>query len=291
MLLRSPPVAALMVVVAYGGQVAWATEAACPTQAAITAELERLSGGEALGRLGRSEVTVEGRTMRVVLRDSGGQVLGVRELEAPRECRQRAAVAAVVLAAWAHDWDSPPLSVAPAVAPAAPARWRAELGLQGGAHYDGTRMAPGATVQAGWQLSGPFSAGATAGFVTARERDLGPGAVGYSLVRAGVGLVYRARSSATWFDAGLFPLIVRLGITPRALPAARAVALWTGALEGRFRLGLTWGSIMPFVSGSLGRRFVRDRVTLEDVPESADISPWDLQLGIGIAVRLGGMDP
>jgi hypothetical protein len=32
---------------------------------------------------------------------------------------------------------------------------------------------------------------------------------------------------------------------------------------------------------------VRDRVTLEDVPERAEVSPWDLSVGIGFAVMLG----
>jgi hypothetical protein len=66
------------------------------------------------------------------------------------------------------------------------------------------------------------------------------------------------------------------------------VALWAGALEARVRLGLTWRRIMPFVAGSLGRRFVRDRLTLEDAPDPAELSPWDFQVGIGLAASLGG---
>jgi len=265
-------------------RVAWAADAPCPAPSAIAAELARLPESGALTLLQRSEVTAEGRTLRIVLRDGAGQVLGVREIEAPRDCGQRAAVAAVVLAAWAHTWEGPAVTVAP---PAVPRRW-AEVGLQGGAHHDGAGMAPGATVLAGLQLSGPLHAGAIAGFIAARQHDLGPGAVGYSLARAGAGVVYRAHPGATWIDAGLFPLIVRRQLTPRNLPAARGVALWAGALEARLRLGVTWRRIMPFVCGGVGRTFVRDRVTLEDVPEAAELSPWDFNVGIGLAVVLGG---
>ena len=154
-------------------------------------------------------------------------------------------------------------------------------------HHDGTATASGATLLAGLHLSGPLGAAVTAGFVGARARELGPGAIGYTVARAGVGLVYRVHPGPTWLDAGIFPLIVRLGVTPRNLPAARAVALWAAALEARVRLGVTWRRIAPFVSASVGRRFVRDRVTLEDVPEHAEVSPWDLQVGIGFAVMFG----
>lgn len=289
MAFRSPWVVAVTAIAV--ARVAWAAETDCPAPAAIAAELERLPDSGALARLGRSEVTAEGRTLRIVIRDGTGHALGVREVEAPRDCRQRAAVAAVVLAAWSHEWDVPAATVPPTPPRVTVERRRGELGLQAGLHFDGAGVAAGATALAGLQLGGPFEVGIVAGFVAAREHELGPGAIAYSLAHAGAGIVYRAESGATWIDGGLFPLLVRLGVTPRSLPAARPVALWTGALEGRFRLGLTWRRFAPFVCGSVGRRFVRDRLTLEDVPQSAELSPWDAQVGIGVAVGLGFPPP
>ncbi len=286
MLLPSPRVVAVAAIAV--ARVASAADANCPSSAAIAAELGRLPDSGAIALLWRSEVTAEGDTLRILLRDRAGQVLGVREIEVPRDCRQRAAVAALVLAAWSHEWIEPASAVAAATPSVAPPGRRAELGLEGDVHRDGTGMAPGATVLAGLQLSGPFDAGVFAGFAARREQQLGPGAVEYSLARAGAGLVYRTQPGATWIDAGLFPFVGRLGVTPRSLPAARAVALWAGGLEARVRLGLTWRRLMPFVAGSVGRTFVRDRLTLEDVPEPAAISPWDLHVGIGLAASLGG---
>ena len=79
----------------------------CPSEQAITAELEHLGVLAALAEIGSPEVAVEGARMRVVFRGRDGAVLGVREVEAPTSCHERATTGAVFIAAWVGDWTMP----------------------------------------------------------------------------------------------------------------------------------------------------------------------------------------
>ena len=66
-----------------------------------------------------------------------------------------------------------------------------------------------------------------------------------------------------------------------------AAALWGGAAQARVRLGLSWRSLAPFLCVGAGRRFVRDRLTLDDDPGTTELSPWDVELGLGVALLFG----
>jgi hypothetical protein len=79
----------------------------CPSEQAITAELDRLGVLATLAELGLPEVTVEGTRMRVVFRGRDGALLGTREVAAPATCHERASTAAVFIAAWVGDWSLP----------------------------------------------------------------------------------------------------------------------------------------------------------------------------------------
>jgi len=81
----------------------------CPSGDAIAAELNRLGAGAALSALGSSQVTIKDRTMHVVLLGRDGSLLGDREVAAPDDCNERAAVAAVFIAAWVGEWTTTPL--------------------------------------------------------------------------------------------------------------------------------------------------------------------------------------
>lgn len=94
--------------------------AACPSEGAVAAELDRLGASAALAALGSPEVTVEGTKMRVVLRGLDGSVMGAREVVAPEACRERASVAAVFIAAWVGAWSTKPLPNPPSTSTAAP---------------------------------------------------------------------------------------------------------------------------------------------------------------------------
>jgi hypothetical protein len=83
----------------------------CPSGDAVAAELDRLGASTALAALGSPEVTVKGKTMRVVLRGRDGSIIGAREVAAPDACRERASVAAVFLAAWVGVWSNEPAQI------------------------------------------------------------------------------------------------------------------------------------------------------------------------------------
>jgi hypothetical protein len=92
---------------------------ACPARAAIAAEIDGLGALQALAQMGIPEVTVEGASMRIVLRSHEGALLGVREVAAPLSCQGRAAVAAVVIVAWLGEWNQAPPAAATAARSAA----------------------------------------------------------------------------------------------------------------------------------------------------------------------------
>ena len=80
---------------------------ACPSEQAITAELDHLGVLSALTELGASEVAVEGSRMRVIFFGRDGSVLGVREFAVPDSCSERAFTAATFIAAWVGAWSVP----------------------------------------------------------------------------------------------------------------------------------------------------------------------------------------
>lgn len=94
----------------------------CPSDDAIVAELDRLGTARAVAALGSPSVTVDGTTMWVKLRGLDGEVSGVRQVNAPAACAERAAVAATVISAWVGTWSvgapspSPSATATPAAA-------------------------------------------------------------------------------------------------------------------------------------------------------------------------------
>src|SRR5208283_5102629 len=82
----------------------------CPSGDAIVAELDRLGAVAALSALGSSQVTIKDTKIRVVLLGRDGSLLGDREAAAPEDCNERAAVAAVFIAAWVGVWTTTPLA-------------------------------------------------------------------------------------------------------------------------------------------------------------------------------------
>ena len=94
----------LLVFTLLSSAVSVAPGSACPAGDAISAELERLGALSALKELGTAEVMVQGASLNIVVRDHQSVVLGERAVDAPAECDARAAVAGVLIAAWAGDW-------------------------------------------------------------------------------------------------------------------------------------------------------------------------------------------
>ena len=77
---------------------------ACPAAEAITDEIARLGANAALAQVGTAEVKSGDGELHIAIRDRQGIVLGSRAVEAPADCTARAALAAVLIAAWTGDW-------------------------------------------------------------------------------------------------------------------------------------------------------------------------------------------
>lgn len=92
----------------------------CPAHQAVEAELERLGALTAVAELGTAEVAMRESVLDIVMRDRQGVVLGRRALDAPPGCEARAAVAAVLIAAWAGDWVRTGVPAREGAAPATP---------------------------------------------------------------------------------------------------------------------------------------------------------------------------
>jgi hypothetical protein len=124
---------------------------ACPSAEDIAARWAAL-GAETLA--GEAHISVDEDRLRVVLLDRDGGVRADRELRVPPSCSERAAIAAVVLAAWATP-ASPPPPPAPTVItrPPPPATIRRTLSTEIAASFVGAVAGAGFAASAGLDLS------------------------------------------------------------------------------------------------------------------------------------------
>lgn len=262
--------------------------ALCPTASQVNAELERRGESATLQRLGGSEVSVAGETMRVVLRDRTGATLGVREVVAPDGCAERVSLAAVLLAAWAKSWNETALAPAARPEPEAPPRGReVEVGIALGGRGDGDARAPGGTLLAVLQIYRALGLALTADIAGQRQVPLGPGAATYVVSRLGGGPAVRVGSGLVWTDVALLPQLTRISVEGKTLMMTRPATLWGASVEARGRVGVRWGRLAPFLSLALSRTFVRERLTLDDTNDSARLSPWDLAAEVGVSWVFG----
>jgi len=318
---------------------------ACPTEEAVAGELDRLGAAAALAALGTPEVTVDGATMRVVLRGRDGSVMGAREVAAPAMCHQRASVAAVFVAAWVGEWSTKPMAAnrppataveragvarpapserldfkkpalppatpaptAPAtptaplppatpdaiLAPSSPARHKAspaiEAALLAFVTHDGDAGATGAGVQAAYPIGATVSLAMVIETTGTRDRTIGPALAAYRTSRIGLGIGARRKWGRLVGDAELFPELTMLTVTSRQLPTNYDVTTWGAALDLRGRLGFALGRYLPFlyVGGSGALR--AQELTIDNRPETATLSRWNLSAGLGMSVVFGATE-
>ena len=262
--------------------------AICPTASQIDAALQRLGEDATVDRLGESEVTVVGGTMRIVLRDRAGAMLGVREVPAPAECAERVSVAAVLLAAWAKTWGETALAPAERAEVSGPRRaHEVELGIGFGGSVDGDARAPSGGLLAGLHLYRGLGAAMAADVAGQRQVALGQWAATYLVSRLGVGLALRVQPGFVWADVALAspdhaPL--RRRQEPDDAPHGRGLGrVRRGARPNRPALG----GLAPFVSIAVNRALVRQTLTLDDRPDSARLSPWDVGVVLGVSWIFG----
>lgn len=268
---------------------AFPAPAICPTASQIDAALQRQGEAATVDRLGDSEVTVVGATMRIVLRDGTGAMLGVREVPAPAECAKRVSVAAVLLAAWAKTWGETALAPAERaeISGPRPAANEVELGVGFGGSVDGDARAPSGGLLAGLHLYRGLGAAMAADVAGQRQVALGQWAATYLVSRLGLGLALRVQPGFVWADVALLPQITRLSVEGKNVMTPHTAAVWGASVEGRSRIGLRWGGLAPFVSIAVNRALVAQTLTLDDRPDSARLSSWDVGVVLGVSWIFG----
>jgi hypothetical protein len=257
---------------------------ACPAAADVEAVLRRRGDDEAVEALRRSDVTVQGQILRVILRDETGTVVGVRELEAPTDCAERVSLAAVLLSAWARTWNKTtlvPLPTPASTKPAATAR-QIEIGVAAGGTDDGDGRAVGVALLGGVQLREAWGVALALDTAGGRDVEVGPGVGRYAVSRLGAGPCFRGGDGA-WFDVALLPQLTRLAVEGRGLMSARPSVLWGAAVTTRLRAGLRWGAWAPFAGLGVSRTLVRETLTLDDIRDGRTLSSWDVEVELGLS--------
>jgi hypothetical protein len=275
------------------GAVTVSPDDGCPSSAAIATHLERLGALELLSQLGAAEVRVEEPSLRLTFRDQRGDPLGTRAVTAPADCEARAALAAVVMAAFAGEWAqtalavpaSPPPARTEMAAPAGPP-WQSELSALCFGLHDGDvgGFGMGARVDLG---RGPWRVSALAEGSSEREQTLGSGRGAYRFLRAGLGLGIGKPGARIFWDATLLPMVDRLSLAGKDLEASRSVTSWGFAVALQTRLG--WGGwrLRPFLFAAASCRIPGERMTLEDRPAvKVPLSAINVEAGLGAAFRI-----
>jgi hypothetical protein len=269
----------------------------CPTKATVAAEIDRLGAAVALDQVGNAEVVVDRGELRILIRDRGAAVLGSRSVAAPTDCQARAALAAVLIAAWTGDWmrtslnsqSSPTLVAEPSVT-STPAGAHADqlhvaIDAFAFALHDGDAggWGGGARVDVRWQALGLFAVGEKS---ADRRRALGPVSAQYNFVRSGVGLCARQQWSGVFADAAVAPEIVRYAISGAGMASANDVVSWQAWADLRARLGVSFGSISPFLYASSSWSFVQQRLILDNRTDAITLSRANFAAGLGISVTV-----
>jgi hypothetical protein len=279
----------------------------CPERHAVEQELDRLGAAPALAQKGTPDVTVDDSGMRIVLRGRDGKVLGMREIAAPAACQERAVVAAVVIAAWLGEWSaSEPRAAAPAPLPATPvlvrapapppaaataprARPRIDLAAFGSVVHDGDVGTWAAGGELALGLGDRFSVTAQGHATGERTQALGPGQAAYQSLGLGAGVSWRRPLGRTLLlDAGAGPEALRTALRGENLSTRRDATAWSLAIDGRIRLGLRLGPVVPFVHGGAAYALARARLTLDDRPDTLTLSRWNVAAGLGLLFSLPG---
>jgi hypothetical protein len=225
-------------------------------------------------------------------------VLGQREVAAPDACHERAVVAAVVIAAWLGEWSggenrattpspaSPPppvLTRPPAPPPPAPrSAPRIDIAAFGFGVHDGDVGTWGVGGEVGYQLAGPFSVLALGQGTGERSQALGPGRAAYSSLSIGAGISWRRRLGRGLLDLGLAPEATRVALRGQQLATTRTATAWSLAGDGRIRLGLRLGAVVPFLYADAAYALVTSRLTLDDLSNQVTLSRWNVAGGLGV---------
>lgn len=266
-------------------------DAACPSAEMIRAALPvAVSETEQSGQT----VTVDAGPDRLSL--SLGET-AVREIPADPDCLVRAKSVAVVIAAWsgelgARPTDSPDLTVAKSAPPSRPAAKPAHvLEVDAEAFYSPLwGHAFGGWLRAGrTPRAGGFGVRAMGGYQSARDVALDGGTNQLLRILVGAALAYDLhwRRVFAASDLGLIGTLTRAegsGYADNRTVAAMNIG---GLVD--VRAGLGFGRVYISTNARLLRLLhdetIRIQSTSPGVGDSAVLTAWDLQLGVGLGVR------
>jgi hypothetical protein len=278
--------------------------AACPTQAEVDAELARLGAAGVTP----PEIAIADGRMRVVLRSRDGTAMGSREVELPETCRERATVAAVLVATWMGIWpqgpdaagagEQPtgltgnsaprganPASPATAAAPPAPAaaqgEHKVEYGLALAAALDSNRMAAGGAVEVRVCLVGPLYGlvGLTA--TTERNQRVGVAVAGYLRPALDVGVAVRMGRGRVQGEVGASGRLGLLIVRGKDLAVTHSAEHVAPGAAASLRLVFAGERFSPFVLGTSAYWFGQRHLTLDNDSATAELPRWDFSLGVG----------
>jgi hypothetical protein len=256
----------------------------CPSPAEVEAELARL------GAIGVAPPNIEviGDRMRVVLHGHDGAPVGSREIEAPSTCRERATVAAVLVATWMGIWpESPrpasPSPTAPTPRPAATSHVPAQLGLAVLGVHDGNAAALGIAVEARRQLVGPLYGWAGLGATTERDRTVGPAVAGYMRPAIELGPAFRIGRSRVQADLAASFRLGILFLRGKGLPVTHQKTHVAPGAAANLRLVLAGERSSPFVVVGASTWFASQELRVDENDTwTADLPRWDVTAGLGL---------
>jgi hypothetical protein len=260
----TPALCALLVLPASGTQLPVTVSGGgdCPAPAEVEARLRELlrpRPGSRPPRLASVEREAEG--VRVIVRESWGEVVAERLLTPSGGCAEAAAAAALAIAAWETEGQSD-FGAAPApvlVAPAAPApgpvaRDAYDIGAGLGASLAGS-WRPGALVRAAWIPRGQgLGLGAFAGWEPQRSADLSSGQIHWSRTALGAGPSLRWRGERLALEGhveaavaflslrgeGFATDLTSLGVSPGACGGGRVLWPLGGSLAAWLDAGVVF---------------------------------------------------
>ena len=259
----------------------------CPSPVEVASELTRV------GAAGTAppDIVVDGQRMRVVLRAADGATLGSREVEAPASCRERATVAAVLVATWMGIWPqgaeaaspAPPPAPAPsAPPPPADARRPAEIGVAVFGAHDGNAAALGLALELRRRFWGPWGAFLAASATTERDRRVGPARASYLCPALDLGPALRLGRGRWQADLAAAARLGILVFRGRDLPVTHRTTHLVPGGAATVRLVLAGQRWSPFVVVGATYWLVRQELTLDDQPATAELPRWDAAAGLGL---------
>ena len=163
---------------------------------------------------------------------------------------------------------------------------RLELAAFGSAVDDGDATTWAAGGELAYGLGDRFSVTAQGHQTGERTQALGPGRAAYQSRGFGVGVSWRRRFGRALLDAGVGPEALRTALQGENLLTPRRASTWTLAIDGRIRLGLALGRVVPFVYAGTAYSLSTARLTLDDRPDQITLSRWNVAAGLGLLFSL-----